>query len=117
MGQVLRFTLTPGNRHDITQASRLIEGFENTQILADTGYDLDKLLQQIQEQNCVAMIPPRSNRKQKRAYDKHTYKERHLIECFFNKIKHFRRCFSRFKKESSSFMQFLAYPSIILWLR
>ena len=23
------------------------------------------------------------------AYDKHVYKERHLVECFFNKIKHF----------------------------
>ena len=44
------------------------------------------------------MIPPRKNRKEPREYDLHLYKERHLIECFFNKIKHYRRLFSRFEK-------------------
>lgn len=52
-----------------------------------------------------------------RDYDGHVYKERHLIECFFNKIKQFRRVFSHFEKKTSSFMAFLSYPSLIIWLR
>ena len=32
-------------------------------------------------------IPPRSNRKAPADYDRHLYRERHLVECFINKIK------------------------------
>jgi transposase len=117
LGQALRFTLTPGQRHDITQASQLLEGFENTQVIADKGYDSDALMEQLTKQNCTPIIPPRSNRKTLREYDKHLYKERHLIECFFNKIKHFRRVFSRFDKAAQSFMAFLCFASTLIWLR
>ncbi|MDE5035641.1 IS5/IS1182 family transposase, partial [Francisella tularensis subsp. holarctica] len=34
-------------------------------------------------------------------FDSHVYKERHLIEKFFSKLKHFRRVFSRFDKTIS----------------
>jgi hypothetical protein len=40
-----------------------------------------------------AVIPPRSHRKDPLAVDWCVYKERHLIECFLNKIKHYRRIF------------------------
>lgn len=117
LGQALKFSLTPGQRHDITQASSLLQGFENANIIADKGYDSNALIDQIQNQNCVPVIPPRSNRKTPREYDEDLYKERHLVACFFNKIKQFRRLFSRFDKKASSFMGFLAYASFILWLR
>ena len=117
LGQALKFSLTPGQRHDITQASYLIEGFENSNVIADKGYDSKNFIEQIEKQQCTPVIPPRSNRKDPREYDQHLYKERHLVECFFNKIKHFRRVFSRFDKKASSFMGFLAYASLLLWLR
>lgn len=117
LGQALRFSLTPGQRNDITQALTLLQGFENANVIADKGYDSNALIAQIQEQKCVPVIPSRSNRKIPREYAEHLYKERHLVECFFNKIKHFRRIFSRFDKKASSFAGFLAYASFILWLR
>ena len=117
LGHALRFSLTPGHRHDITQASDLIDGFENSNVIADKGYDSQAFIEQIENQHCIPVIPSRSNRKNPRKYDKHLYKERHLVECFFNKIKHFRRVFSRFDKKASSFMGFLAYASIVIWLR
>ena len=117
LGQALCFSLTSGQRHDITQASYLLQKFKNANIIADKGYDSNDLIEQIQNQHSTPVIPPRSNRKNPRDYDKHLYKERHLVECFFNKIKHFRRVFSRFDKKASSFMGFLTYSSFILWLR
>jgi transposase len=117
LGQALRFSLTAGQRHDITQAPHLIEGFKNSNVIADKGYDSKAFIGQIEKQHCTPVIPPRSNRKDPRHYDEHLYKERHLVECFFNKIKHFRRVFSRFDKKASSFMGFLADASILLWLR
>ena len=117
LGQGLKFSLTPGQRHDITQAPYLIEGFESCNIIADKGYDSKQFIEQIDKQQCTPVIPPRSNRKDPREYDQYLYKERHLVECFFNKIKHFRRVFSRFDKKASSFMGFMAYASFVLWLR
>lgn len=117
LGNPLKFFLTPGQRNDITQGSELIKDIENSIVLADKGYDSDAFVKTIEEQGCVAVIPPRRSRIIKRAYDEHIYKERHLIECFFGKIKHFRRVFSRFDKASQSFMGFLNFVGTLIWLR
>jgi transposase len=45
------------------------------------------------------------------------YKERHLIECFFNKIKHYRRVFSRYEKTARNYMGFIRFVSALIWLR
>lgn len=45
------------------------------------------LLAFIAENGAEAAIPAKANRTGERAYDKHVYKERHLVECFNNKIK------------------------------
>ncbi len=38
LGNPLRFTLTGGHRHDITQAYHLLEGFDFDRLIADRGY-------------------------------------------------------------------------------
>ena len=45
------------------------------------------------------------------------YKKRHLVECFFNKLKHFRRCFARFDKLACTYLSFLYFASTLIWLR
>ena len=44
----------------------------------------------------------------------YTYKERHLVECFFNKLKAFRRVATRYDKLATSFIVFVHLASI--WL-
>ena len=61
--------------------------------------------------------PPRRNRQQPRDYDHYLYRERHLVECLFNKIKHFRRLFSRFDKLASRYLGFLNFVASLIWLR
>jgi transposase len=117
LGNPLKFTLTAGQRHDITQAESLVQGIGNAMLVADKGYDSIALIEKIQEQKCIAVIPPKKNRKYQREYDLHVYRERHLIECFFGKIKHFRRVFSRFDKTAASFMSFLHFVGALIWLR
>ena len=65
----------------------------------------------------IPVIPPRSNRKELRGYDKHLYRERHLVECFIGKIKHYRRVFSRFEKLDSRYLGFLHFAGALIWLR
>ena len=117
LGNPLRFLLTGGQRHDITQAEDLIAGYEFERVIADRAYDSDDLLRRIAEQEAEAVIPPRKNRKEQRDYDKHLYKERHLVECFFNKIKHYRRLFSRFEKLDKRYLGFLSFVGALVWLR
>ena len=107
LGNLLKFIVTPGQRHEITQADSLVQDLKNTMLLADKGYDANGLVEQLAKQKSIAIVPPKKNTRHKRDYDCHVYKERHLIECFFGKIKHFRRVFSRFDKTATVFMSFL----------
>lgn len=85
--------------------------------MADKGYDDAKLIKAVESNGMQAVIPPRANRKEQREYDQHLYKERHLVECFINKMKHYRRVFSRFEKLSKNFLGFLSFVSALIWLR
>ena len=67
-------------------------------MIADKGYDSGQFRQSIVERSMTPVIPPRSNRKEPHEYDAHLYRERHPVECFINRIKQFRRIFSRFEK-------------------
>lgn len=117
LGNPLKFILTPGQRNDITQAEFLIEDFKNTMVIGDKGYDSNALIELIDKGESQAVIPSKKNRKMPREYDMHIYKERHLIECFFGKIKHFRRIFSRFEKTAHAFLGFLNFVGELIWLR
>ena len=113
----MKFGLTPGQYHDVTQAPQLLKEFEDTQVLADKGYDSAELIVQLESQRCVPVVPSRSNARNPRSYDKHLYKERHLVECFFSKIKYFRHVFSRFDKTAQAFLGFLNFVGVLIWLR
>lgn len=117
LGNPLRLILTAGQVADVTQGAGLIKDFAATAVVADKGYDSDELVATITAQRTQAVIPPRSNRKEQRDYDKHVYRERHLVECFIGKIKHYRRVFSRFDKLSKNYMGFLSFVSALIWLR
>ena len=117
LGNPLRFELTAGQRHDSTQAEALIVDFAAEHVIGDKGYDAAAFLQCILDRGAVPVIPPRSNRKTPRDYDAHLYRERHLVECFINKIKHYRRIFSRFEKLSIRYFGFLSFVGALLWLR
>lgn len=117
LGNPLRFLLTGGERHDSTQAEALIAGFDFERLLADKSYDVETFIQQLVALGVEVVIPPRANRKDQREYDKHWYKERHLVECFINKVKHYRRIFSRFEKYASRYLGFLSFAGALIWLR
>lgn len=117
LGSPLRLILTAGQRHDVTQAQALIDGLDYQAVLADRSYDSDEFLVIIISRGAVAVIPPRANRKEAREYDEYAYRERHLVECFMNKIKHYRRIFSRFDKLDSRYFGFLCFACALIWLR
>jgi transposase len=117
LGNPLRLRLTAGQRHDITQALELVAGFEFERLLADRGYASRDFTDSLIALGIEVVIPPHPSSKEAREYDTWVYRERHLVECFINKIKHFRRVFSRFDKLASRFLGFLHFVSVLIWLR
>ena len=85
-------------------------------LLADKGYDANTLLDWLWQHDIATVIPPKVNRKVQRSCDWYMYKERHVIECMFGKLKYFRRITTRYKKKASHFMEMLAFAGALLWL-
>jgi len=85
--------------------------------LADRAYDTDDFLELLSRYDVIPVIPSHGRRAAKRDYDEHIYKDRHLIECFIGKIKHFRRIFTRFDKLEISYTSFLYFAFTLIWLR
>ena len=117
LGNPLKFVITPGQRNDITQADILLKDVSESYVIADKGYDSDELRSKLIKNDCIPVIPSRSNRKEQYQYDEHLYKERHAIECLFSKMKYFRRVFSRFDKSARNFLAFLSFVGACIWLR
>ena len=67
-------------------------------------------------QGMLPVIPAKSNQKEPWETDFSHYKARHLIECFINKIKHFRRLFSPFEKLADRYLAFLHFVETLIWL-
>ncbi|MBD2036595.1 transposase [Leptolyngbya sp. FACHB-321] len=95
----------------------MLKDWHETHVIADKGYDPNGMVAMIEQRGAIAVIPSRSNRKQPRELDTHLYKERHLIECWFNKLKHFRRVFSRFEKKAKNFLSFVYLAALLIELR
>ena len=86
-GLPLRALITAGTVADCRKAVALIEGFTAEHLLADRGYDTNKVLLQASAQKMEVVIPPKKNRIEQREYDKAGYNLRHLVENAFMRLK------------------------------
>ena len=119
MGNPVYLHLTAGNVNDSSAAIEVLSHVKlaGSMVIGDRGYDSDEIMLYIEDQEAEHTIPPRSNRNYQRPYDVWRYKERHLVECFFNKLKHFRRIATRYDKLASSFFAFVLIASIAILLK
>ena len=116
LGNPLRCFLSGGQAADITYAKPLIEGFDAQAVLADKACDADDLLACLAQRGIEAVIPPKLNRVEQREFDEHVYKDRNLVERFFNKIKQFRRVATRYEKLARNFFAMLNLVCTYIWL-
>ena len=118
LGNPVAFLLSPGSDHDSTHAIELMNmaDIAGSNLLGDKAYGTKEILVYIQEHKATAVIPPKSNAKQPWGLDYCLYKERHLVECFFQKIKWFRRIATRYDKLDKSFLAFVYFAAVMIWL-
>ena len=65
----------------------------------------------------AVVIPPHQRSHQPRDSDRWWYRERHLVACFINQIKHVRRVVARFDKLAHRYLGFVQLTSVLIWLR
>ena len=116
-GLPLGFHLTGGQTHDSTQALALLGDRRPEAVIADKGYDSDAILQSLAERGSTAVIPPRSNRKHQRPYDRALYRLRNRIERTISHLKQFRRLATRFDKLKQNFHATVAIACAWRWLQ
>ncbi len=86
-------------------------------VLADKAFDADaRVIEPLAAAGKTTVIPPKSNRKNPRTYDKELYQARHLIENFFCKLKQFRAIATRYDKTARNFLAGIHLAAIAIWL-
>ena len=117
LGNPLGFLLSPGQAHDLAGSDALLPNMVAGRLIADKAYDAEaRLLEPLARAGKSAVIPPRSNRLKPREFDRHLYKERHLIENFFCKLKQFRAIATRYDKTARNFLAAIHLAAAIIWL-
>lgn len=98
-------------------AYELLGEVRNAYVAGDKAYDARPLVELLVTHGCTVVIPSNPTHVPQRQYDRHLYRERHLVECFFQRIKRFRRIAMRFEKLASNFLAFLHLAASLVWLR
>ncbi len=99
-GLPVHFELSGGQVHNIAYAGQLIcRAPKSEYIIADKGYDSEKLRDSIKEQGAILVISRRkSNKAGNDDIDWCLYKYRHLVENTFTRIKYFRAIATKYDK-------------------
>ena len=114
LGRLSRFALLAGHRHESPAAAGLLSGLSFGALLADRGFDSDRLRALVASLGAEAVVPPKSNRKEAIDCDMEKYARRHRVENFFCRIKNFRRIATRYDQTESSYAAMICMAAV--WL-
>jgi len=118
LGNPIGFVLTPGQAHDLEGADALLPQMKADTLLADKAYDADeRVIEPLLAAGKNPVIPPKSNRKIQRIFDKQMYQARHIMENFYCKLKQYRAIATRYDKTARNFLAAIHLAAIVIWLK
>jgi transposase len=86
-------------------------------VIADKAFGAeDRVIFPLKMAGKGIVIPPKSNAKKPRDYDRHLYRTRHLIENFFAKLKQYRAIATRYDKTARNFLSAVYLAASVIWL-
>lgn len=115
-GRPVSLRLTGGQVHDACEAEALMADIPpGATLLGDKGYDSTAIRTAAATRNVWANIPNRSNRKQPFGFSPWLYRQRNLVERFFNRIKQFRGIAMRYDKDPANYLAAVKLICARLW--
>ena len=112
-------TLSEGQTHDSKMYDALMDQRDSDPgiMLADKGYDSEPIRQDLRDRGAAPEIPTKSNRKVQHSVSKPLYRLRSRIEHCIGHLKEHRRIATRYDKTPTSFLGFVLFGCILLWIR
>ena len=96
-------------------AAELLKTVSDAYVIADSAYSAQSLVEDLQLRHCEVHIANNPTHR-RRSLDTHLYRERFLVENFFQRIKRFRRIAMRFEKLARNYLSFVHLASTLVWL-
>jgi transposase len=115
LGNPVRLRLSPGQTHEMKVAYELLADVRDAYVVGDGAYGARPLVDQLLERNCTVVLAANPTHKQ-RDFDRHLYRERYLLEHFFQKIKRLRRIAMRFERLARNSLGFVQLAAVLVWL-
>lgn len=127
-GKPLAFLVTPGQRHEATMFEPLLKTGAVKRsgrgrprlwpqcIVADKGYNSERIRKLLNSKQVKPVIPVRSNQDRDEDFDWEKYRERNLVERLINRLKQWRRIATRYEKRAANYGGMLTLATVVLWL-
>ena len=127
-GLPLSVVVTPGQRNDSTQFEAALDAVavrrpsgqvrrRPGRVLADRGYDADRIRVWLRRRGVGAVIPPKRNRVRRLRYDRTAYRDRNAVERAIGHLKEHRRIATRQEKLARSFVVMVELAFVVRYLR
>lgn len=117
-GRPVRIVLTAGQASDKAAVEAMLEGLPAADhLVADRGYDAQAILNLVRRHGAEPHIPTQRDRKVQRSVDRALYRQRNLVERFFNKLKQFRKIATRYEQTARNYLAAILIAASRIWLR
>ena len=122
-------TLTPGQRHELTVAERLVRQgairraarghprWRPDRLSGDNGYRSDRFRRFLRRHGIRYTLPRKANEQRGGPFDRARYRLRHKVEVLINRAKQYRSLATRYDKRGESCWTLWVIACIILWLQ
>jgi transposase len=133
-GRPLVVLATPGQRHEVTQLERLLEGGavkrtgpdgrpsrgqprkRPAKLAGDKGYSFPSARRLLRRRGIRAVIPTKSDQRHQPRFDRATYRGRNQVERSVGRLKQFRRVATRYDKRAVNYPAWVTLAAAVIWL-
>jgi transposase len=98
-------------------AEELILHARGRALIADTGYDADRIVAAVRARGMKPVIHCNPTRKRKRRLDRKLYSITYNVERFIHRIKRFRAVATRYEKTARNYLALVELVCAFLWLK
>ena len=121
--------LTPGQRHELTVAERLVRQgairrqargrprWRPERLSGDKGYSSNRFRRFLRQRGIRATIPRKANEHRSGPFARALYRLRHKVENLINRCKQYRSLATRYDKLGDSYRTMWVIAFIILWVQ
>ena len=116
-GRPIRLKLTPGQAGDAPVGTEFVSDLDpGATLIADRAYDTNPIRDGAAARGVWANIPPRVIRRDAFSFSPWVYRQRNLVERFFNRIKQFRGLATRYDRRPDNYLAALKLAAIRFWI-